>query len=347
MASAGIPAADLEHILAIAAPYFRQLSGERIFITGGTGFFGRWLLEALIFANTKLNLHLDITALSRNPQGFMRSAPNLVSSDTLHWLEGDVREPICLPGKFGIIIHAATAASDHLNRTAPLEMFDTIVSGTRRVLEFADSAQPKSILFTSSGAVYGRQPEEIIHIDESYTGAPSPNDPLSAYAEGKRAAECLAAISGHPVKIARCFAFIGPHLPLNTHFAAGNFVRDAIAGHTINIRGDGSPRRSYLYAADLVIWLLAILVDGVANRPYNVGSDIEISIAELAHMVAEQQGQVSVAIHGRPTALPPERYVPSIRRAKEDLGLDIWTTLPNAVLRTIQWAQGSPTEHIQ
>lgn len=332
-------AADLDDIVSRAEPWLRRLAGERLFITGGTGFFGRWLLEALTWADDRLDLRLRITVLSRDPETFTRRASALATHHALDWWRGDVRDFTPPPGSFPFVIHAATAASEQLNRTQPLLMFDTITSGTRRVLEFADRAGCVAMLLTSSGAVYGPQPTHIERVDENHPGAPSPNSPASAYGEGKRAAEFLCAASGLPVKIARGFAFVGPFLPLDAHFAVGNFIRDLLHGKPIEIHGDGTPYRSYLYAADLVVWLLAVLLDGQPNRPYNVGSDVAVSIAELAHAVAATGGDDRVRVQGTPSGQPPTRYVPSIARARDELGLEVWTPLDQALRRTLCWAR--------
>jgi dTDP-glucose 4,6-dehydratase len=195
----------------------------------------------------------------------------------------------------------------------------------------------------SSGAVYGRQPANVSHVHEDYSGAPDPLAPDSAYGEGKRVAEMLCAMAqgriGLEVSIARCFAFVGPHLPLDRHFAIGNFLRNALDGQSISISGDGRPYRSYMYAADLAVWLWTILVRGASGRAYNVGSEHVISIRELALKVAASTG-VSVNLpetRGHEATNPPNRYVPSTRRATFELGLTTETNLEAAIARTLAW----------
>jgi dTDP-glucose 4,6-dehydratase len=334
---------DLDHILAHTRGVWEELRGGRIFITGGTGFFGCWLLESFIAANDTLDLGAEAVVLTRDPEAFRRKAPNLACHSAIRFHVGDVRNFEFPEGVFGHVIHAASQPSPRFDNGGPIRTFDSIVEGTRRTLDFAAQAGAKRFLFTSSGAVYGRQPPELTHVPETYAGAPDLLDPRSAYGEGKRAAETLCCLyarrRGLEPTIARCFAFVGPYLQLDANFAVGNFIRDALRGGPIRIEGDGTPYRSYLYAADLAAWLWTILVRGAACRPYNVGSDKALTIAEVARMVAgviDPKIEIVVARKAEP-GKPAERYVPSIDRAREELGLEPWIAAADGVRRTADW----------
>jgi len=340
-------ASDLDHVLDHTRELWDELRGQRLFITGGTGFFGCWLLESFIWANEKLNLNAQATVLTRSPDTFRIKAPHLADNEAVTLISGDVRTFDFPDGTFSHIVHAATESSAKLNDENPLLMLDTIIEGTRHTLDFARTCGAKKFLLTSSGAVYGKQPPEITHIPEDYSGAPDPMDPKSAYGQGKRIAEYLCSLYGHQsnieMKIARCFAFVGPYLPLDVHFAIGNFIRDGLSGGPIIVKGDGTPRRSYLYAADLAIWLWTILFKGQSCRPYNVGSDEDLSIAEVAQRVARQfPYKMNMEIHGMSNPMKPiEQYVPQIDHARSDLGLDRWIPLDSAIENTIDFSKGN------
>jgi len=339
-------AADLDHILDHTRDLWQELRGERLFLTGGTGFFGCWLLESLLWAQDRLGLGAQAVVLSRNPDAFRTKAPHLASHPSLTLVAGDLRSYGFPAGAFSHFIHAATDSSAKLNAEDPLRMLDTIVEGTRHALDHAITCGAKRFLLTSSGAVYGKQPPEMTHIPEEYTGAPDPLDPQSAYGEGKRLAEHLCALyargSALEPKIARCFAFVGPYLPLDIHYAIGNFIRDGLRGGPIVVQGDGTPYRSYLYAADLAIWLWTILIRGAPNRAYNVGSEVSISIADLALAVqAAVNPQAEVVIRQTPKASSlVERYVPRVERAARELGLRQAIPLDDAIRRTAAWVRG-------
>ena len=334
---------DLDEILARTPGLWDALRGARIFLTGGTGFFGIWLLESLLHADQKLSLGAKVVILTRDEAAFRAKAPRLAADRRLDFVHGDVRTFQFPPGGFTHVIHAATQASVRLNHEQPELMRDVIVSGTRRTLEFAEQCGAKKFLLASSGAVYGRQRPDVPSLAENDPGYAAPLDPPSAYAEGKRAAERLCAEAagrgGLDVTCARAFAFVGPHLPLETHFAVGYFLRDALRGSPIEVSGDGTPLRSYLYASDLAVWLWTILLKGRPGRAYNVGSENAVSIADLAQLVAEAAAPAAeIRIAGKPEpGRPPERYIPNTDRARTELGLGQTVDLEEALRRTVAW----------
>lgn len=337
------PSDDFELVLERAEPVWATLRDARLFVTGGTGFFGRWVLESLVRANARFGLRATAVILTRDAAAFRRAMPALAGDPALAFHEGDLARFAFPDGEFSHVLHMGTTNSTATFRhEPPLAKFENIVTGTQRTLDFAVKCRARKFLLTSSGAVYGRQPAGVTHLREDENCAPDPAQTSAAVGHSKRAAEFLTAAYGEQhgfdATIARCFSFVGRHLPLDIHYAIGNFIRDALAGGPIEVRGDGAPRRSYLYAADLVVWLLTILCNGTAGRIYNVGSEADVSIADLAHRVARlAPSPVDVRIARQPAAdAAPDRYVPSTRRAFEELGLADWTSLDEAIRRTFR-----------
>jgi dTDP-glucose 4,6-dehydratase len=341
-------ASDLDHVLSHTSGLWEEFRGGHIFITGATGFFGCWLLETFAWANTHLGLNARATILTRNSQRLHKRLPHLTDR-SIEIVVGDIRTFAFPDKRFSHIIHAATESSAELKAQQPQSMFDTIVEGTRHCLDFAARSGAQKFLLTSSGAVYGKQPPGLAHVPEDFPGSPDPLDPNSAYGEGKRAAELLCALAakqtGLQPKIARCFAFAGPYMKLDAHFAIGNFIRDQLEGVPIGVRGDGTPVRSYMYASDLMIWLWTILFRGQSCRAYNVGSEDGISIADLARAVAATSCHDPARSAGTPVEIsatpvpgaPVARYVPSTARASEELGLRCSVSLAAAIERTLEW----------
>jgi len=336
-----LAAEDLDYVLEHAREAWGELADARIFITGGTGFFGCWLVETLAWAHDRLGLNSSMTVLTRSPEAFRAKAPHLASHRAVTLLAGDVCDFQFPHGGFTHVVHAATPSSGSVTRDHA-RMLEILVEGTRRTLDFAVAAGARRFLFTSAGAVYGTQPADMTHVPETYAGLPNTPDPhKNLYGEGKlRAEELCASYSGRlePV-IARCFTFVGPHLPLDIHFAIGNFIRDCLNGQRIEIRGDGTARRSYLYAADLAIWLWTMLARGEAGGIYNVGSEQDVSIAELARTVAAAiRPATEIHVAGVAHAgAPVDRYVPRTARARGELGLREGIGLREAIRRTAEW----------
>lgn len=317
-----------------------RLAKSRLLITGGTGFYGSWLVESLVAANDQRCLGISACILSRNPESFLQKRPYLRGRKDLTFLAGDVRNFQFPKGKFTHVIHAATEASAKLNQENPLLMVDTIVEGTRRALDFAVQAGVSQFLNLSSGAVYGNIPQNLGPVPESFMGGPDITHPKWAYGEGKRLSELLCAIyadnHGIETKSARCFATLGPGLPLETHFAIGNFIADALAGRDIVIQGDGTPVRSYIDIADLTVWLWHILLFGESKEAYNVGSEGGLTIRQIAEKVRDLLAPgLKVRVFGKP--LPDQLasfYVPSTKKARTELGASLEVSLEDSIRRT-------------
>lgn len=320
---------DLQHILQHTSTVWPKLAGANILLTGPSGFVGRWLVESFLYANARLQWGSRLYVLTRKAQAFAHTPG-------LEILVGDLKTFPFPPVAFHYVIHAAME-----HESSALDAKSTIAAnlqGVDQILQLATRAATRKILFTSSGAVYGQQPVHLPALPETYIRNPRTAD---SYALSKCESENRFAQSATPVVITRLFAFVGAYLPLDLNFAVGNFVRDALNGGPIRIEGDGTPLRSYLYAADLAIWLWTLLVNGEPSRTYNVGSDQAISIKDLADQVEQICGVtsgISIAKNPVPGALPM-RYIPAIGRARSEQNLQPLIPLNEGILRMFEWAK--------
>jgi len=312
-----------------------ELAGRRLFVTGGTGFAGHWLLCALAAANAA-GADLRATLLSRDPQRFLDARPAWRTAGWLDFVGGDMRDYTPPQGRFDAFIHGAAD-------TAPAACRDpasaaVIADGMRRVLAHAREAGAGRLLCISSGAVYGEPPADGTALAEEHL----PADPQAGdgYTLGKRAMEriALTANAGSDPRtpatvVARCFSFVGAGLP--GHLAISRFIADALAGRDIVITGDGRPLRSFLYGADMALWLLALLVRGRAGSACNVGSPQAITLLDAATRVRDTLAPTrKVVVLGHETGAPRQCYVPDTRRAESELGLAAWTPLAAAIAQT-------------
>lgn len=311
-----------------------MLEGKRVLITGGTGFVGRCLEDEISLSEP----NCDLWIASRSPT-------NLHFGSHIVW---DLMSRELPTIEVDVIIHAATPASAELNAYNPVNMFWANVRSMENVIRYAESlSTPPIVLFTSSGGVYGEMPSGQTRFSEDNLVAPSTLNVRSAYAQGKRSAEfLLSEASARGVCegiIARLFAFSGVHLPLNRHFAIGNFVRDAVKDVPILVHGDGTAIRSYLDGSDMAHWLLKAIEIGHEPFPYHIGSPEEISIGDLAQLVAARAeivlgNSTSVEIIGETRVVDGvNRYVPDTTKTQASLGVGPTCSLESsidAMLRT-------------
>ncbi len=334
---------DLSNIVTSCNNLFSDMSGSEIFLTGGTGFIGKWILETIKFVNESYDYDIKITILTRKSENFKNNHNDLFSHENFSFIDGNILDFTFPKKNFEYIIHAATDASAELNDKNPSLMFDTIVGGTRNMLDMAIKSKPRKFLYLSSGAVYGNQPIEMEKITEDWNGSLCCNDTKATYAEGKRAAEMLCSIYHKQhninISIARIFALLGPYLTLGIHFAAGNFLLDALNNKKVIVSGNGLPVRSYLYSSDLMIFLFHLLLkEEKGINPYNIGSSESISIKTLAEKISNLigNGEIEILDHND-KGWNLGRYVPDTDKFSNDFNIKRKVSLDESIIRTALW----------
>lgn len=332
---------DLDYVCDSLGDAWSALKNQSLLITGGTGIIGKWLLATVLHADARHGLSVKVTVLSRNPKAFREAYPVFGNDHRLTWIAGDVRN-FELPGgaAYPYVIHAAT---DVVAAHSAGKVLDTCIVGTQHVIKLARRVETLRLLLLSSGAVYGKTQPDFGAISETSMGALDCLSADSAYAEGKRCSELLCAIENAQgqitIPIARCFAMVGPYLPVDKHFAIGNFIGAVIQNQAITIKGDGTPVRSYLYMADVTLRLWLLLFKGRGAVAYNVGGEESLTIEALAHRVVRTL-ESDVAIHIENKILHDAHantYYPDISRIRQEFGLGSGISLDEAVTRTAAW----------
>lgn len=329
--------ADLVHVLAHVD--LAPLAGRHLFLTGCTGFVGAWLLRAIAVLNDA-SLGIRATVLTRDVASFSRRQPRLAQMPWLRLLAGDVTSQGFDSGPVDLVVHGAAAVRPEALRDTYTVMSD-LTRGTQRILDHAASAGAERILLLSSGAVYGPLPSAESAYAEHLPCIVYPTD---AYACGKVGMEALALAHGRsrelPAVIARMFAFVGPWLP--GHLAVAQILRMVAEDEAVTLNSDGSPVRSFLYGADMAVWLLTLLAHGEDGLICNVGSDDALELAALADMATDLLAPAKPVRSGsaKPDA-PRSRYVPDIGLARSRFGLAPWTPLPTALSRHFAWLTAS------
>jgi dTDP-glucose 4,6-dehydratase len=302
-----------------------SLNNCSLFVTGCTGFIGYWLLLAIDCLNQR-GADIEVTAVSRSSERFFAHYPLFSKAAWLTLIDSDIADLELVQQRFDYLIHGATDTRPERLSDAK-SLVNAAQEGTRRVCEQARHSAIKAMLLISSGAA------------AETVGSASTLSPNEAYIFAKQQMEDIAATAakeaGFELKIARCYAFIGLHLP--PHLAISQFIEDALNGRDIVVKGDGRAIRSYLYAADLAVWLLRLLLQGKNFYPYQVGSDRAIDIkghAELvvASLCPDKSVKVLNPISGEDD--PRQRYVPDIRQACQDLEVGVWTDEETAIRQT-------------
>lgn len=312
---------------------------KTLLVIGGSGFFGKSILDS--FSRNLLDPWQvkKVIVMSRNSERLLYEAPHLVGQG-VELYSADITKTDFLPSA-DYIIHAAASTDVKNYLSKPEKEKENIQAGTFNYCQLAKKFHSKSkILYVSSGAVYGKQPENLYRLEESFVSDSLYGMDLGKidYASAKKDAEkaiVQLGIDGLNVSIARCFAFVGPWLPRDQHFAIGNFIKNILEKTPIVVKANHRVYRSYMYADDLVEWLMTILDHSSNECPiYNVGSDQEVLLGDLAAKLAISYG--CFADVNEITIEKTDRYIPSVDKAISDFGLQIRYDNELSVQKTIE-----------
>ena len=350
---------DLAHIIRALRDEFARMEGSNLLITGGGGFLGYYLVQSVLFWNERRsgNRPIKVTVVENYQRGVPEWLVALSEDRSLTLLEHDISRPLPsgLP-EFDYIVHAAGIASPTYYRRHPIETMDTNINGLRHLLDYARSrltspSPIKGFLFYSSSEIYGDPSPDNIPTPEEYRGNVSSTGPRACYDESKRYGETLcvnfARQYGLPVTMARPFNNYGPGLKITDGRVIPDFVRDVLAGRDIVILSDGSPKRTFCYAADAIAGYYKILVKGRPGEPYNIGVETpEISMLELAERIAGlarelfgYEGRVvrKQSPEGDYLVDNPSRRCPIITKARTELGYEPLIGIDEGLRRSMVW----------
>ncbi|RFS82405.1 NAD-dependent epimerase/dehydratase family protein [Actinomadura spongiicola] len=303
----------------------------RAVVTGGSGFLGSHLCEALLARG------ISVVCLDNLLTGTSRNIAHLTGRRDFRFLKRDLTDPVHVPGEVGYVFHLASAASPADYLRLPIQTLEVGSQGTRNALELAEGKNARFVL-ASTSEVYG---DPLVHPQpESYWGNVNPVGPRSVYDEAKRFGEALTSAFRHArgldTGIVRIFNSYGPRMRPDDGRAIPTFLRQALTGEDLTVTGDGSQTRSICHVDDTVRGILA-LATADHPGPMNIGSPYEISMADLAQLIIDLTGSRSrIRFVDRPADDPRVRR-PDTRLAEDVLDWRPRITVENGLRGTIEW----------
>jgi UDP-glucuronate decarboxylase len=356
---------DLDAVCSDLKAEFGAMSGGRLLVTGGAGFLGYYLVQAVLHWNDTraAGNKIDLVVYDNYARGVAPWLEELSVRDDLQLRRHDMIEPLPKDmGHFDYIVHAAGIASPIYYRAQPLKCIDANINGLRNLLDYAVAERAagrplKGFLFYSSSEIYGDPAADAIPTPETYRGNVSCTGPRACYDESKRFGETLCVVyakhEGVPVRMARPFNNYGPGLKITDGRVIPDFARDVFAGRDIVMLSDGSPKRTFCYATDAITGYFKVLARGRDGEAYNIGIDSpEISMAELAELTvraaADVCGYRGKVVLGRSSETDylvdnPNRRCPVIDKARSELAYDPKVTIEDGIYRSLIWYSHNQT----
>ncbi|MFN0205251.1 MAG: UDP-glucuronic acid decarboxylase family protein [Planctomycetota bacterium] len=303
----------------------------RALVTGGAGFLGSHLCEALLARN------YEVIAMDSLITGDLRNIEHLFGKTGFSYIHYDVTKFVHVPGKLDAILHFASPASPIDYLELPIQTLKVGSLGTHNMLGLAKEKRSKFLL-ASTSEVYG---DPLEHPQtESYWGNVNPIGPRGVYDEAKRFAEAITMAyhrtHGVETRICRIFNTYGPRMRLRDGRALPNFLTQALRGEDVTVYGDGSQTRSFCYVADLIEGIVRLL-ESNHDMPVNIGNPTEMTIKEFAEEIVRATGSKSKIIY---KALPkddPKQRRPDIIKARQILNWEPKVPLKDGIAKTIEW----------
>ena len=340
---------DIQVIVSNLNEYFDKISGSTFVITGPNGLIASYIVDTLIYLNDHrlLKRPCKILGLERLPITKRDRLGHLLGKKDVYFVQHDVRQPYKFRHRVDYIVHAAGWSAPATFLSDPLGTVDVNLKGIRWILDYAKENKVKSLLYMSSGEIYGNPSKENIPTPETYNGNVSTLAPRACYTESKRLSETLCNIYYQlykvPVKIARPFIVYGPGLAITDRRVMADFMRFGIEKKPIEMLSEGLDTRSYCYITDATILFFKLLFSKYDAQPFNVANNREeISIRELAELVHRACG-IKKKVKVKKTegthfiSDAPSRVCPDISRAEELLEFDPKVGIKEGLARTINW----------
>ncbi len=312
----------------------RYGDGHRVLVTGGAGFVGSHLCDALLARGA------EVVAVDNFVTGDAANVAHLADEPRFTLIDADVSAGLPVQGRFDAILHFASPASPPVYQKYAVETLKVGSYGTMNCLELAKEHGAR-FLMASTSECYG---DPAVHPQpESYWGNVNPVGPRSMYDEAKRFSEAATStyrvFHGVDTAIVRIFNTYGPRMNVADGRAIPNFACQALRGEPITVHGDGSQTRSICYVSDLVAGILALLDSGEAG-PVNIGTTDELSMAELATLIVKLAGATSQIVYTDRPADDPEMRRPDLTLARELLGYAPSVSSEDGLRRTIEYFAG-------